>query len=257
MLGVKLDLFDEKHRRRMGKAIWLFLPLQALTRLDGTDGHIDFSQAEIINVAREEWGFSERTAYRYFARLVDEGYVTPREDGTWKIARYENIHMFLSRKRGLAKSGRTPVKTDKASAKTGRASVRTGTDLRSESPLGDIEEGEGSPASEGARQRSKESGERRKGDPRLSHPALQTYRSLANLLPERAVWDQIIRCCEEVGEERWRWAIREWIARGYNKRNMTGMMDVARHGFRRDRGSGMSTREHLALIPDLTREDTT
>lgn len=92
-----------------------------------------------------------------------------------------------------------------------------------------------------------------KRDARLDHPALKIYRELAHLWPEHAVRDEMVASCEEVGEDRWRWAIQEWIGRGYNKRNMKGICDVARNGFRDEAGGGLSTEEHLALLPDLMK----
>ena len=151
MLGVKLGLFEEKHRGMMGPAVWLFMPLQALTRLNGGDGHIEYSQPEIIEIAQDEWGFSERTAYRYFRRLVDGGYLRRREDGTWEITKYENFKIFLARKRRLAKSGKASDKSGKSSARSGKRFDKSGKDLGSKSDLGvirdrrEIEGGESSP----------------------------------------------------------------------------------------------------------------
>ena len=154
MLGVKLGLFERRHRRKIGPAVWLYMPLQALTQLNGGDGHVEFSQPEIIHIAQEEWGFSERTAYRYFRRLVEEEYLRPREDGTWEITKYENFKMFLERKKGLAKSGKAPVKTGRNCARSGKKFDKTGKDSGSESDLRvirdirEIGEGESAPNSQ-------------------------------------------------------------------------------------------------------------
>jgi len=38
MLGVKLGLFEHRHRQMMGPAVWLVMPPQALTQLNGGTG---------------------------------------------------------------------------------------------------------------------------------------------------------------------------------------------------------------------------
>jgi len=73
-------------------------------------------------------------------------------------------------------------------------------------------------------------------DFRLKHSALKIYRMLAHLWPEHAVRDDMIQCYERVGKARWECTIKGWIARGYNKRNLLGIIDVADHGFRDEKG---------------------
>lgn len=77
---------------------------------------------------------------------------------------------------------------------------------------------------------------KRTRDHRLDHPALKIYRGLAHLTAPAAVRDDMVRVYEDQGEARWEWAVKEWIGRGYNPKNVLGMIDVARNGFKHERG---------------------
>lgn len=96
---------------------------------------------------------------------------------------------------------------------------------------------------------------KRKRDARLDHSGMKIYRALAHLTVPPAVRDDVIACYKEVGEDRWEWAIKQWIGRGHRPQNIAGMMEVARHGFRDQRGGKHGERKDTELrYQDALRE---
>lgn len=91
-------------------------------------------------------------------------------------------------------------------------------------------------------------------DSRLNHPGMKIYRKLARLCVPHALRDDVIACYDELGEDRWERAVKEWIGRGHKPQNILGMIDVARHGFRDQRGGKRGEREdHKLRYQDALR----
>jgi hypothetical protein len=84
-----------------------------------------------------------------------------------------------------------------------------------------------------------------KRDPRLDHPAIIGYRELARLYVPIALRDDWIACAEKVGTEHLLAVVKEWIAKGYNPRNVQGMMRVAREGWDDAKHQGTIQRDEI------------
>lgn len=95
-----------------------------------------------------------------------------------------------------------------------------------------------------------------KRDPRLDHPAVIGYRELARLHVPIALRDDWINCAFEVGTENLLAVVKEWIAKGYNPRNVQGMMRVAKEGWNDARGKQAASprRREAGELSDADRE---
>ncbi len=64
-------------------------------------------------------------------------------------------------------------------------------------------------------------------DPRTDHPAIQAYRQVTNLYPEKALWDFIIHNVGDTPESLtlWRKVVLAYVALGWNKRNLKNMLE--------------------------------
>lgn len=245
MVGIKPGLLDPKHHKAMGPAVWPFLWLLQIPMMDGDDGLLQspsgnpFSRAKLVRGMQVALGYSKAMAYRLFNRLVAGGYLEQCKDGTWEITNYENFRMFFARRKAerraasgrlLNETGSLPNETKSLPDETKLGSNGAHKNIRSNKNMREGDKTSPLPKKEKGIRSSK------KRDPRLNHPALKIYRSLAQLSTPAAVRDDMIRAYQDLGEARWQWAVKEWIGRGYNPRNIAGMIEVAHHGFRDQRG---------------------
>lgn len=101
-------------------------------------------------------------------------------------------------------------------------------------------------------------GRERPPDPRLQHPAIIAYRETARLTPSDAVRDDL---CTVDDVRAWRGVVKEWIGKGWNPRNISGMLDVYRNGGKssKRRGEEPATHEDFkrdaAMLAELYGED--
>lgn len=75
----------------------------------------------------------------------------------------------------------------------------------------------------------------RKRDARLDHPAVITYREVAHFTAPPAARDDL---CKVSDVDHWRDVVKTWIKKGWNPRNIDGMLDVYKNGFKQDQRKG-------------------
>lgn len=78
-------------------------------------------------------------------------------------------------------------------------------------------------------------------EPKVPIPlAVQVYRDMARLFPDRVLWPKISEAIgtEQAALDRWREVVTAWIGCGWNKRNVTGMLDFYRRGQLPSTGNG-------------------
>ena len=94
-------------------------------------------------------------------------------------------------------------------------------------------------------------GGKRPRDERLNHPAIVAYRTIARTTPPDAVRDDIINTVID-NHVQWGNIVKAWIGRGYNPRNVTGMLDAYRKGGINGNGNGKQDKrdEMYALLQE-------
>jgi len=89
----------------------------------------------------------------------------------------------------------------------------------------------------------------RKRDPRLDHPAISGYRTIARLTMQIALRDDWIACAKELGTDVLLGFVKEWVGRGYRPDNVLGMMEYARRG-----GDGGTRTDRRHIDPEELKQ---
>ena len=76
----------------------------------------------------------------------------------------------------------------------------------------------------------------RKRDPRLNNPAIIAYREEAHLHVPINIRDDGVSIVSDA--EKWQGIVHSWMAKGWNKQNIEGMLDVYRDGWRDGKAKG-------------------
>lgn len=104
--GIRGGLWDEKHFRRMGSAIWLFgwLVHRQTTQLHG-EGLVLRGKPIDYAMISADTGFSERTVRRWMAALISGGYVSVKHTCYKRLViRVLNAKKFAPLQLGFAQS---------------------------------------------------------------------------------------------------------------------------------------------------------
>ena len=215
-IKVKRGLLSPEHRQKLGARIWLYLHI--LDRADwdtGTiEGWTDKAHAEALDMPH-------RTLQDQRQRLADDGYIVCAQSFqalTLTINNWTNPRDY---------SGQVLNGTEKPVPQGTESSVP----IQSESSVPLHKDHISSHIKESVKDRAVEpppSKKRtKKRDIRLDHPAMKAYNEIARYWPPFAVRDQV---CQVKDADKWRGVIREWIGKGWNPRNITGMLDVYKNG---------------------------
>jgi hypothetical protein len=84
-------------------------------------------------------------------------------------------------------------------------------------------------------------------DPRLDHPAIVEYRKVMHLQIPEVLRDQV---CQVDDNEKWKAILLMWIGRGYNPRNIAGMLEAYRNGGIRNNGYRVTAFTDNNYIPE-------
>lgn len=122
-IWVRGGLLDAKHRHAMGEAVWLYLYLHSVVRLDGRGaGESRVEQPYRHGAAADVLGLGLRTVKRMFERLEDGGYIRVTKRLPYgllvRLSKYEDARTRAAQRR--KRSAATGTSTlDERSAATG------------------------------------------------------------------------------------------------------------------------------------------
>ena len=88
-------------------------------------------------------------------------------------------------------------------------------------------------------------------DTRLDHPAIIAYKEEARLHVPINWRDGVIETVDQV--DKWTELVHEWIGKGWNKRNISGMLDAYKNGGISKRGRAKSS--SLGVLQELIEEE--
>jgi len=88
----------------------------------------------------------------------------------------------------------------------------------------------------------------KKKDPRLIHPAIKSYRSIAHLQVPDSWRDDVIRVVGEAPDKliAWNDLVKTWIGRGWNKGNIKGMIEAFERGGIKSRQTTSTAAERVS-----------
>ncbi len=130
--GLKGGLFEQKHRKAMGEAVWLFGWLcMRQSQINGSgEGLPHYGNPLTFAEIAEDTGFPASTLRKWAAVLTRTGYIHTRRTGNLGLV------FFIHKAKSKAKSGKNSCKVaDKSTAKCGQsadAQVRPDMDAPSE-----------------------------------------------------------------------------------------------------------------------------
>jgi len=99
-IGVSVGLLE--HRKRMGKAVWLYLFLHTRANFRDPSGQVEWTKRE----AAQKLDVDPRTVLLWYQRLKDEGYVKPVGDDfvqekTTIITKYKSVPLMVRAARSV------------------------------------------------------------------------------------------------------------------------------------------------------------
>ena len=243
-IKIKRGLLTPEHRNKLGPRLWLYMYM--LDRVNWDTGIIygwkDKDEAEDFEMP---W----RTLQTQRQQLETDGYITCKS--VWQ-GQDITVHKWTNPREY---SGEVYNTTD------GYAESRTHTDggIEEEGTNHGTRHGTNHPYRESRTpsldsQNTEHSTEVKTGKPRdtrLDHPAIIAYREEAHLHVPINWRDGVIETVSQV--DKWTELVHEWIGRGWNKRNISGMLDAYKKGgiSKNDRGKSSS----LGVLQELIEEE--
>lgn len=216
-IKVKRGILEPKHRERLGIRIWLYIHI--LDTADWETGTISgWTDAE--HAARLE--MPVRTLQDQRQRLAEDGYITCTQgfqNLTITIHNWTNPREYSGQVYNPAPHG-TELSVPPEAHGT-ELSVPMGAE--SSVPLHYIH------TKDSHKRKESKDASRKPRDERLDHPAAVVYRDVAHLMPAMAVRDLLLEIDDP---ERFRVVVQSWIGRGWNPRNVAGMVDVYKNGLK-------------------------
>jgi len=215
-IKIKRGLLEPKHRDRLGIRIWLYFYI--LDQADWDTGKVlEWRDAD----ASDDLDMPKRTIRQQRQQLEEDGYITCLLAGNKQII---TVHNYTN-----------PRKYDGEVI-----NKRYDTNL---SPLIEDTEGDIQGDIQGVRKlvtpsyRSHTTNHNnnggkppRKRDDRLDHPAIIAYREEAHLHVPINIRDDVIAVVNDA--EKWKKIVHSWMAKGWNKQNIEGMLEVYKNGWR-------------------------
>ena len=214
-IKVRRGLLDAKHRNALGARVWLYLHM--LDVCDWDSGTIptwtDGAHAKLLDMP-------PRTVQKHRQRLADDGYI--RCEQGFQCVKITIINWINPREY----SGEVYNK-ESTYPKRRTHGTQNGVPIQSQNgvPLHkDHINSHNNTQLKSGRKRPA-----RKRDERLDNLAVKTYRELAHNTAPAAMRDDL---CAITDVDKWRGVVHDWIGRGYNPRNISGMLEVYNNGWR-------------------------
>ena len=222
-IKIKRGLLEPKHRDRLGIRIWLYFYILDQTDWD-TGKVLEWRDGD----AADELQMPKRTIRQQRQQLETDGYITCALAGNKQVI---TIHNYTNPRKYDGETinskgdiNLTPSKGDNKGDNKGDiegVSKHVTPSYKSQITNHKSKKNNGSKLP-------------RKRDPRLDNPAIIAYREEAHLHVPINIRDDVVSIVSDA--EKWQGIVHSWMAKGWNKQNIEGMLQVYRDGWRDGKG---------------------
>ncbi len=213
-IKIKRGLLEPKHRDRLGIRIWLYFYI-----LDQTDWDTGTVLEWRDGDAADDLQMPKRTIRQQRQQLETDGYITCKLAGNKQII---TIHNYTNPRKydGEVINSKGDINLTPTSKSDNKGDIQGDNKSLSKPDT---------PSYSSHNTNHKPKKKSRKRDARLDHPAIIAYRDEVHLHVPINLRDDVVSVVDDT--DKWRDIVHDWMGKGWNKQNISGMLDVYKNGW--------------------------